>query len=208
MVAQCLGYCEPPGSIVAEPYYDGTIPRQTQHTRANERGPSGRLARCARRTCSVSVARAEADRPALLGHGSIAQFEIKWDVQLVDCSRDQFEPLRRLNYLLKTKSWTPEDIEKAVWSESTMPSLNQRCSPTTAWIMWQHKYWQRAFKRNGFSGVGHKSSYGEKGSNVVLFDVSGADLNQLCSASVDAMDNTTSRHDQSFSPRKALSGIL
>jgi len=71
MVAQCLGYCEPPGSIVAEPYYDGTVPRQTQHTQANERGPSGRLARCARRTCSVSVARAEADRPALLGHGSL-----------------------------------------------------------------------------------------------------------------------------------------
>ena len=111
-------------------------------------------------------------RPLIGSYVSIAQFKILKDLRLVDCSAKVIGNLER--YL--KKDWTPEDTEKQVWSDinSAFSAPVERGDDSLDYVPTQ--IIAEIFKLNGFDGIAYKSSYGEDGLNIALFDLSAADV--------------------------------
>lgn len=111
-------------------------------------------------------------RPLIGSYVSIAQFKVLKDLRLVDCSAKEIGNLVRF---LK-KDWTPEETEKQVWSDINRAFSEpvERGDDSLDYIPTQ--IITETFKLNGFDGIAYKSSYGEDGFNVALFDVAAADL--------------------------------
>jgi hypothetical protein len=95
------------------------------------------------------------------------------DLRIVDCSRERSIYLKRW---LEPENLTPEDIEKAVWSDINRAFSEpvERGDDSIEYVPTQ--ILTEAFKRNGYDGIAYKSSYGEDGFNVALFDIKAADL--------------------------------
>jgi hypothetical protein len=102
---------------------------------------------------------------------SVAQFRTKRELRLVDCSEKEIGDLAFLDPDLST-----EDIEKVVWSNinSAFSEPVERGDESLDYIPTQ--ILAETFRSLGFDGVGYKSSYGESGFNVALFDLASADL--------------------------------
>ena len=111
-------------------------------------------------------------RPLIGSYVSIAQFKVLKDLRLVDCSAKEIGNLARF---LK-KDWTPEETEKQVWSDISRAFLEpvERGDDSLDYIPTQ--IITETFKLNGFDGIAYKSTYGEDGFNVALFDVAAADV--------------------------------
>src|SRR5262249_39603654 len=77
---------------------------------------------------------------------------------------------------IEPESLTPEEIEKTVWSDinGAFSKPVERGDNSIEYVPTQ--ILAEAFKRNGFDGIAYKSSYGEDGLNVALFDIDAADL--------------------------------
>jgi len=74
----------------------------------------------------------------------------------------------------------PEDIEKAVRSDTNHAFSKSATRDDDSLDYVATQILVEGFQNViGLAVVAYKSSYGEKGSNVVFFDISGADLNQL-----------------------------
>lgn len=111
-------------------------------------------------------------RPLIGSYVSVAQFKILRDVRLVDCTG------RRMGAL---NGWfredlTPEDIENAVWSDinKAFSEPVERGDSSVDYVPTQ--ILAETFKRHRFDGLAYKSSYGEDGFNVALFDLDAASL--------------------------------
>jgi hypothetical protein len=137
-------------------------------------------------------------RPLIGSDVSVAQFETNKDVRLIDCSRDHLDSLKRLDYLVGNEAWTLEAIEKAVWSDinHAFAKPARRGDDSLDYVPTQ--ILSEVFKHNGFDGIAYKSSYGEKGFNIALFDTSVADLINCGLHRVDDIRITMSEHDQYF----------
>ena len=103
---------------------------------------------------------------------SVAQFKVLKDLRLVDCSAKEIGNLVRFF----KEDWTPEDTEKQVWSDinSAFSKPVERGDDSIDYIPTQ--IITETFKLNGFNGIAYKSSYGENGLNVALFDIGAADV--------------------------------
>ena len=111
-------------------------------------------------------------RPLIGSYVSIAQFKMLKDLRLVDCSAQE---IGNLVHFLKP-DWTPEETEKQVWSDINRAFSEpvERGDDSLDYIPTQ--IIAETFKLNGFDGIAYKSSYGEDGFNVALFDVAAADV--------------------------------
>ena len=115
-------------------------------------------------------------RPPIGSYVSVAQFKVLKDLRLVDCSAKEIGNLERIF----KKEWTPKDTEKQVWSDinSAFSKPVERGDDSLDYIPTQ--IITETFKLNGFDGIAYKSSYGEDGFNVALFDVAAADVIKRC----------------------------
>ena len=82
-------------------------PTKVSDGRANPRGIACLYLATLKTTAALEV------RPSIGAYVSIAQFKLLRDVQLVDCSAEHMDNLARW----LEAHLTPEDIEKAVWSD-------------------------------------------------------------------------------------------
>jgi hypothetical protein len=114
-------------------------------------------------------------RPLIGSYVSIAQFQIVKDLKIVNCSAREIGDLAFLD-----KNLSQDDIEKVVWS-----AINRACSEPVERSDESLDYVPtqiiaETFRLNGFDGIAYKSSYGEDGFNVALFDLAAADLINRC----------------------------
>jgi hypothetical protein len=102
---------------------------------------------------------------------SVAQFETRRELHLVDCSHKEIGDLAFLDPNL-----SPDDMDKIVWSDlnRALSEPVERGDESLDYIPTQ--ILAETFKNLGFDGVAYKSSYGETGFNVALFDLASADL--------------------------------
>ena len=103
-------------------------------------------------------------RPLIGSYVSVAQFKVLRDIRLVNCADKPMDNLAR--WLQKT--WTPKDIEKAVWSDINRAFSRpvERGDNSLDYVPTQ--IIAEAFKLHGYDGIAYKSSYGEDGFNVAL----------------------------------------
>jgi hypothetical protein len=142
------------------------IPDKATDGRANPRGIPCLYLATKKDTAVLEV------RPLIGSYVSVAQFEVIRELQLVDCSGEQMDKLDRW----LRESWTPQDIEKAIWSDinEVFSEPIERGDSSVDYVPTQ--ILAEAFKRHGFGGIAYKSSYGEDGFNVALFNINDADL--------------------------------
>jgi hypothetical protein len=114
-------------------------------------------------------------RPLIGSYVSIAQFEIVKDLKIVNCSAREIGDLAFLD-----KNLSQDGIEKVVWSAINRAFSEPvgRSDESLDYVPTQ--IIAETFKLNGFDGIAYKSSYGEDGFNVALFDLAGADLINRC----------------------------
>ena len=93
------------------------------------------------------------------------------DLNLIDCSAPEIGNLAFLR-----KDLGQEEIEKVVWSRinSAFSEPVERSDESLDYVPTQ--IIAETFKLNGFDGIAYKSSYGENGINVALFDPAAADV--------------------------------
>jgi hypothetical protein len=110
-------------------------------------------------------------RPLIGSYVSIAQFKVVKDLNIVNCSAPEIGNLSFLD-----KHLSQEGVEKVVWSaiNRAFSEPVERGDDSLDYVPTQ--IIAETFKLNGFDGVAYKSSYGEDGFNVALFDLAAADL--------------------------------
>jgi hypothetical protein len=111
-------------------------------------------------------------RPFIGSYVSVYRFKVLRDIKLLNCSADQYS--RTIGDLIN-ESWSPQKIEKKVWSDinRAFSKPADRGDDSVDYVPTQ--ILAEAFKSEGFGGIEYKSSYGEKGVNIVLFNISWAD---------------------------------
>lgn len=111
-------------------------------------------------------------RPLIGSYVSIAQFRIVRDLRIVDCSERLAGNFSR--YF--KKDWTPEEIEQQVWTDinDAFSAPVERSDGGLTYIPTQIV--AETLRLQGCDGVAYKSSYGEDGYNIALFDVTAAEL--------------------------------
>jgi RES domain len=142
------------------------LPEKATDGRVNPRGIACLYLASHKETATLEV------RPLIGSYVSVGQFKVLRDIRVVDCSRDNMDVLAR--WLRETR--TPEDMEKAVWSDinKAFSEPVERGDSSLDYVPTQ--ILAEAFKRHGFDGIAYKSSYGEEGFNVALFDIEAAGL--------------------------------
>jgi len=111
-------------------------------------------------------------RPLIGSYVSIARFQIVRDLRIVDCSEKLVGDLAR--YF--KKDWTPEEIERQVWTDinDAFSAPVERSDGGLTYIPTQ--IIAETLRLQGCDGIAYKSGYGEDGYNVALFDVAAAEL--------------------------------
>lgn len=111
-------------------------------------------------------------RPLIGSYVSIAQFRITRDLRIVDCSEKLIGNLER--YF--KKDWKPDEIEQQVWTDinDAFSAPVERSDAGLTYVPTQ--IIAETLRLKGYDGIAYKSSYGENGFNVALFDVDAADL--------------------------------
>jgi hypothetical protein len=111
-------------------------------------------------------------RPLIGSYVSLGRFKVLQDIRVVDCTLGMDTLAKRLS---KTRTM-PEDPETTVWLDinNAFSKPVERGDSSLDYVPTQ--ILAETFKRRGFDGIGYKSSYGEEGFNVALFDIGAADL--------------------------------
>lgn len=109
-------------------------------------------------------------RPLIGMYITVAKMELARDLEIIDCTSSY------VNFLDRWSVKTIEDIERAVWSDINDAFFKpaQRGDDSLDYIPTQ--ILAELFKCNGLDGIGYKSSYGESGFNIALFDVDAANV--------------------------------
>jgi hypothetical protein len=151
------------------------LPEKATDGRANPRGIPCLYLATHKETATLEV------RPLIGSYVSVGQFELLRNIRVADCSRDKshdhdMELLSRAAASAAGETRTPDDVEKAVWSDinEAFSEPVERGDSSLDYVPTQ--ILAEVFKRHGFDGVAYKSSYGEEGFNVALFDIGAADL--------------------------------
>ncbi len=111
-------------------------------------------------------------RPFIGSYVSVAQFRVIKDIRLVDCSADR-DP-RTVSDLING-SLSPQKIEKKVWSDINRAFAKSADRGDDSMDYVPTQILAETFKSREFDGIEYKSSYGAKGVNIALFDISAAD---------------------------------
>ncbi|URW75052.1 RES family NAD+ phosphorylase [Sphingomonas donggukensis] len=111
-------------------------------------------------------------RPLIGSYISMGAFTLNRDVRIVDCS----DKLVEMFFRFKEGDWTPEEIEKQVWTDINVAfsEPTERADGALDYVPTQ--IIAEVLKRQGYDGIGYKSSFGEAGFNVALFDIDDATL--------------------------------
>ena len=114
-------------------------------------------------------------RPLIGSLVSIAYFRVKRDLRIVDCSEKLLGNLVRFT----KDQWTPEEIEKQVWTDinDAFSAPVERSDAGLTYVPTQ--IIAETIRLHGYDGIAYKSGYGEDGLNVALFDLSAAEL-KMC----------------------------
>jgi hypothetical protein len=143
------------------------IPDKATDGRANPRGIPCLYLATKKDTAVLEV------RPLIGAYVSVAQFTLMREVRLVSCTGEEI-----VNHLarLVRENWTPEEMERAVWADinEAFSEPVERGDSSVDYVPTQ--ILAEAFKCHGFDGLAYKSSYGEDGFNVALFDLGVANL--------------------------------
>jgi hypothetical protein len=144
------------------------IPAKATDGRANPRGIPCLYLATKKDTAVLEV------RPLIGSYVSFSQFKVMRELRLAVCSGK--EAVNFIKRWLEPESLTPEEIEETVWSDVNQAFSKpvERGDNSIEYVPTQ--ILAEAFKRNGFDGIAYKSSYGEDGLNVALFDIDAADL--------------------------------
>jgi hypothetical protein len=111
-------------------------------------------------------------RPLIGSYISMGVFTLKRDLRIIDCSDKLVGIFNRFDQ----SDWTPEEIEKQVWTDINMAfsEPTERADGALDYVPTQ--ILAETLKLQGYDGIGYKSSFGEKGFNVALFDIEAAKL--------------------------------
>jgi hypothetical protein len=121
--------------------------------------------------CSNRDAAMSEVRPWLGSLISLGYFRTKRDLALVDCTRN---PIRDLAVFLERPE--AQEWDDIVWSEIdrafTTPVSNSddSCEYVATQILVE------LFREMGFDGIAYRSAFGERSTNIALFDLDAADL--------------------------------
>ena len=123
------------------------------------------LATC-KKTATLEV------RPLIGSYVSLGQFKVLRAIRVVDCTVGMDAPAKRR----RATRTVPQDAETTVWLDinDAFSKPVERGDSSLDYVPTQ--ILAETFKRHGFDGVAYKSSYGEEGLNVALFDIEAADL--------------------------------
>jgi hypothetical protein len=134
--------------------------------RVNPRGIACLYLATCKKTATLEV------RPLIGSYVSLGQFKVLRDIRVVDCTLGMDIDAKRRR---KTRT-TPEDPETTVWLaiNDAFSKPVERGDSSLDYVPTQ--ILAETFKRHEFDGVAYKSSYGEEGLNVALFDIDAADL--------------------------------
>jgi hypothetical protein len=132
-------------------------------------------------------------RPLIGSYVSVAQFVLVKDLTLINCSTPEIGNLAFLRNDL-----SQEEIEKVVWSRinGAFSAPVERTDDSLDYIPTQ--IIAETFKLNGFDGIAYKSSYGENGINVALFDPAAADVTNCALYRIDDMSVKISQQDNPY----------
>ena len=143
------------------------IPEKATDGRANPRGIACLYLATKKDTAVLEV------RPLIGSYVSVAQFKVMRELRVVNCSGPRTDKLKRW---LEPESLTAQEIEDAVWSDinEAFSEPVERGDNSIEYVPTQ--ILAEAFKRHGLDGTAYKSSYGNDGLNVALFDIDAANL--------------------------------
>jgi hypothetical protein len=164
------------------------VPDKASDGRANPKGIACLYLATRKETAVLEV------RPLIGSYVSVAQFKVLRDLRLIDCSAPEIGNLVRVF----KKDWTDEDTDKQVWSDMNRAFSEpvERGDDSLDYVPTQ--IITETFKLNGFDGIAYKSSYGEDGFNVALFDVAAADLINCGLYKIRDMAVTLSQQDNPY----------
>lgn len=117
-------------------------------------------------------------RPWVGSYVTVAEFETRKPLRLVDCSRCEIDPMvrtgRDLDMLFKLKPPSPEETTEIVWRwiDLAFSQPVDRDDSTADYVPTQ--ILAELFKTNGFDGIKYKSIF-NGGKNVALFDLGSAE---------------------------------
>jgi hypothetical protein len=163
------------------------IPEKSSDGRVNPKGIVCLYLATQKETAILEV------RPLIGSYVSVAQFEVVKDLNIINCSAPEIGNLAFLE-----KGLSQGDIEKIVWSaiNRAFSEPVERGDDRLDYVPTQ--IIAEAFKLTGFDGIAYKSSYGEDGFNVALFDMAAADLINCGLYRIDDMSVTISEQDNPY----------
>jgi hypothetical protein len=110
-------------------------------------------------------------RPLIGLYASVAQFKIRRNLRLVNCSKREIGNLAFID-----KNLSQQDQEKVIWSDMNEAFFAPVSRGDDALDYAPTQIIAETFKLHGFDGIAYKSSYGDDHFNVALFDLQSADL--------------------------------
>ena len=163
------------------------IPEKSSDGRVNPKGIVCLYLATQKETAILEV------RPLIGSYVSVAQFEVVKDLNIINCSAPEIGNLAFLE-----KGLSQGDIEKIVWSaiNRAFSEPVERGDDRLDYVPTQ--IIAEAFKLTGFDGIAYKSSYGEDGFNVALFDMAAADLINCGLYRIDDLSVTISEQDNPY----------
>ena len=117
-------------------------------------------------------------RPWVSSNVTVVQFETVKELQIVDCSSCEINPMNvtvaDLDKLWKLKQPTPEEAIKTIWLwvDKEFSEPVDRTDNTADYVPTQIV--AELFKTNGFDGIKYKSLF-NNGENLALFDIDAAE---------------------------------
>lgn len=131
-------------------------------------------------------------RPWIGSDISMAQFKITRELNIVDCGRDDH------GVMIYWEEPEAEEREKAVWSDinRAFSEPMTRSDDSADYVPTQ--IIAELFKSEGFDGIAYKSSFGETGYNVALFDLEAAELINCGLHRVDKISLETSEQAETY----------
>jgi RES domain len=142
------------------------LPEKATDGRVSPRGIACLYLATLKETATLEV------RPLIGSYVSVGEFMVLRDIHVVDCTLG----MDILAGRIRKARTMPEDREKTVWLEinNAFSKPVERGDSSLDYVPTQ--ILAETFKRRGFDGIAYKSSYGEEGLNVALFDIGAADL--------------------------------
>lgn len=161
------------------------IPDKVSDGRANPKGIACLYVATDYETALLEV------RPLIGSYVTVAKVKITKDLKIVDFTSSD------VNFAHRFGVETIDVKERAVWSEinHAFSKPVERSDSSLDYIPTQ--ILAELFKSNGLDGVAYKSSYGERGHNIALFDLDAAEIEDCYLCQIEDVSLKISRIDDS-----------